>query len=59
MKQTYDWRAAETAIRIAIMELQAAARHVAHRKRINVLNDLVSAEAEMSKALRLLSEPPR
>jgi hypothetical protein len=54
-RQTYDWRAAETAVRNAIAELYAAQRHINHRKRVNVLNELIAAEHAVARAYEALT----
>ena len=53
-QQTYDWGLAYVAIRNALRELFAAQRHGHHRKRVNVLNDLLAVEAEIVKARKAL-----
>jgi len=50
----YDWRGAESAVRIALVEIFAAQRHIAYGKRVNALNELLAAEAEIAKARRAL-----
>jgi hypothetical protein len=51
---TYDWSAADRAIRNALGAIVAAQRHLAHRKRVNVLKDLIRAEDETAKAFEAL-----
>ncbi len=53
-QQTYDWGLADVAIGNALRELFTAQRHGHHRKRVNVLNDLLAAEAEIVKVRRAL-----
>lgn len=50
MKQQYDWHGADVALAHALREIYAAQRHRHHRKRVNVLNDLIAAEASIAKA---------
>ena len=56
----YNWVAAESAVRNALREISAALLHLSYGKRVNVLNDLLAAEAEIVKVRRALSgdEPP-
>lgn len=53
-KPTYDWHGADVAIRNALHELFNAQRHCNHRKRVNALNDLLAAEADIVKARQAL-----
>jgi hypothetical protein len=50
----YDWHAADVALRDAVRELMQAQRHRNHRKRVNVLNDLLAVECAIRKARKAL-----